>query len=213
LVKHDAGRDDECGESKVMINKTTTNTTTRTTKAAMNKWIIRALVAAALAGLGTAAGCATDKSEPKDFFPMDEQRKVQNIADVQAANGAREDATLQPYHFTGGKLNSLGQEKLAKIVPDELEDDTVVYLNLPETAEKTAARRDDVMAYLKSLGVSEEHAKINLGTNPELAHPAEEGLTRLAKTETGATTSTDVAANAPATEGTGMGGMSNGTSK
>src|SRR4051812_30050017 len=108
------------------------------------------------------------------------------------------------------KLNSLGQEKLAKIVPDELEDDTVVYLNLPETAEKTAARRDDVMAYLKSLGVSEEHAKINLGTNPELAHPAEEGLTRLAKTETGATTSTDVAANAPATEGTGMGGMSNG---
>jgi len=169
-----------------------------------------------LAGIlfaGMVVGCQTDKSSMTDFFPQEEEQRVQNVRDAQAASGARADATLQPHHFDGDKLNSLGQEKLAKIVPDELEDDTVVYLNLPETAEKTAARRDDVMAYLKSLGVSEEHAKINLGTNPELTHPAEEGLTRLAKTETGATTSTDVAANAPATEGAGMGGMGNGTSK
>src|SRR4051812_15804099 len=100
-----------------MINKTTTNTTTRTTKAAMNKWIIRALVAAALAGLGTAAGCATDKSEPKDFFPVDEQRKVQNIADVQVANGAREDATLQPYHFTGGSSTRWGRRSSPRSFP------------------------------------------------------------------------------------------------
>ena len=68
--------------------------------------------AAVLFGAAAAAGCQTDKSSMTDFFPAEEEQRVQHVAQIQAASGARADATLQPFHFDGGKLNSLGEAKL-----------------------------------------------------------------------------------------------------
>jgi hypothetical protein len=136
-----------------------------------------------LAGIG---GCALDKSEPKDFIaPADGHRKVNQFADAQAANGAKDDATLQPHHFTGAKLNSLGQDKLAMMVPDDADDDVDVYLNLPASAVTTNARRDAVAAYLKGVGVADDHIKIHDGPNTGSGHAAAEGLSHMNKTETG----------------------------
>src|SRR4051794_9764012 len=148
--------------------------------------IIRAaLIGAAVALTGAVAGCATDKSEPKDFIePVDSTRKVNQFITAQTSKGAREDATLHAVHFNGTTLNSLGKEKLALMIPDEPDGDVVVYLNLPASAASTAARHDDVAAYLKGLGVDEKHVKIQDGMNTDLGSPSASGLANLSKTET-----------------------------
>ena len=67
------------------------------------------LTASLLASLGlSTAGCGTDGSYDKDFFPSGE-RQANKIANAQAAAGARSDASLSSAHFDGGALNSLGQ--------------------------------------------------------------------------------------------------------
>src|SRR4051812_14440078 len=83
----------------------------------------------ALAGL---TGCDSDKSSAQTFFPPDnDMRRSRQFMNVQATAGAREDLTLGAQHFTGGKLNSLGSQKLARIVPDGNDGDVIVYLDVP----------------------------------------------------------------------------------
>jgi uncharacterized membrane protein YgcG len=165
-----------------------------------------------LASLGI--GCATDKSEPKDFIqPVDSTRKTNQFIAVQSANGAKDDATLQPFHFTGSKLNSLGQDKLALMLPDGPDGDVAVYVNLPAGSELTSARRDDVMAHLKSMGLEESHIKIHDGPNADLSHPAAEGLKGLPRTETGTTSAqADAADNSMNLGGGSSGGGSSSSS-
>src|SRR3954447_6246490 len=95
-------------------------------------WALK-IAGAVLAGLGLSsfAGCQTDNSSVTDFFPPDDApRATQQFATVQAASGARSDATLQPLHFDGEHLNSLGEAKLDLLLKD---DDTVepvvLYMN------------------------------------------------------------------------------------
>ncbi len=128
------------------------------------------------------AGCQTDKSSNKDFFPSD--HKADHFVNVQTALGARKDATLQPHHFDGTRLNSLGEQKLAMLVPDDLKADTLVYLNLPD-GDVTATRKEAVGEYLKKLGVEPARVKIEMGINPDNSTPAAAGLARLPKTESG----------------------------
>src|SRR3954463_5750908 len=67
------------------------------------------------------------------FFPEDsgEVRKHNQIADAMAASGARADATLSKPHFDGGRLNSLGEDKLALMLRDDDRPEPMkVYLNL-----------------------------------------------------------------------------------
>ena len=72
-------------------------------------------------------------------------RDVQRIERVQNASGAREDATLEPYHFDKGEVNSLGRQKLSLMIDDDdANNPLVVYLNVPGNDEFKAARQDSV---------------------------------------------------------------------
>lgn len=140
-------------------------------------------------GLVGFAGCNSDKSDMKSFFePMDENRKVNRFINVQADEGARKDSTLQAYHFDGKKLNSLGLEKLDRLIPDEPDAQVVVYLNLSSTSDLSPARKDDVVAYLGECGIDATRVKVENGNNPETASPAAAGLSQLSKTESGGET-------------------------
>lgn len=132
-----------------------------------------------------AAGCATDGSEPKDFFEKsDENRSTSKFMNAQINSGAREDATLYGSHFTGAKLNSLGTEKLTRLVPDEAGNS--VKVNLDVLAGDVAnQRRDAVIGFLKNAGVAEADITVKIGGNDDVKHPAAEQLRNLPKTETG----------------------------
>src|SRR5438045_67888 len=122
-----------------------------------------------------------------EFFPPNgEMRDVQRIERVQNASGAREDGTLEPYHFDKGEVNSLGRQKLSLMIDDDdANNPLVVYLNVPGTDEFKAARQDSVVAYLKDQGLEEKQISFKEGPNPAANHPAEESLIRMSKTETG----------------------------
>lgn len=132
-----------------------------------------------------AAGCATDGSEPKDFFdPAGDNRSTSKFMNAQINNGAREDATLVGKHFDGAKLNSLGTEKLTRLVPDEAGDPVKVNLDvLP--GDLANQRRDAVIGFLKNAGVAESNITLKIGGNDDAKHPAAEQLANLNKTETG----------------------------
>src|SRR6185295_13304993 len=78
--------------------------------------------------------------------------------------------------------NSLGAEKLARMVPTTAQDEVTVYLNLPD-ADTTAARKDAVGQYFSACGVDAARLKIKLGDNPEVSTPSAIGLRGQAKIE------------------------------
>lgn len=132
-----------------------------------------------------AAGCATDGSEPKDFFaPMDENRATTQFINAQANSAAHEDATLASAHFTGSKLNSLGTEKLTRLVPEESGEEVTVNLDL-KAGDLANSRRDAVVGFLKNAGVAESSIKVKIGPNDGATHPAAEQISRMSKTELG----------------------------
>src|SRR5437868_14135648 len=83
-----------------------------------------------------ASGCkAPDQSmtHGENFPPDDAVRSAQRFMQVQSASGARADATMQPWHFDGNNLNSLGEQKLdLMLADDDANDPMVVFLNMPE---------------------------------------------------------------------------------
>lgn len=157
-----------------------------------------------LAGL---TGCGTDGSTPRDFFPpIDDTRASREFINAQADKGAAEDANLGAAHFDGTKLNSLGTEKLTRMLPSDMTGSMKVCLDLPE-GEQTNSRRDAVIAYLKNCGLAESNITLSIGENKDLTHPAAEQLTRLNKTETGGTaTSSDAASTSGGSSGAAASG-------
>lgn len=166
--------------------------------------IVNAGMAAALALTGL-TGCATDGSTPKDFFtPEDDTRSVRQFINTQANKGAVEDATLGAAHFDGLAVNSLGTEKLARMLPENRDAGLTVYLDVPEGNEANS-RRDAVIAYLKNCGVAESGIKLAFGPNPNLTHLAGEQLANLDKTNTGEAGAGGAEGGAAAAGGEGMG--------
>jgi hypothetical protein len=138
-------------------------------------------------------GCQTDKSSMTDFFPADEARSTQNFMTAQAAAGARADATLQPMHFDGDHLNSLGEAKLDLMLKDDDTNPAVtVYMNLPADDTNLKVRRDAVVTYFEDRGVSKDNIEFKAGPNVGQTSLAAEHLSRLARTESdGADSSAD----------------------
>ena len=125
----------------------------------------------------TAGGCSVAgdmEGRPADeFMAADEESAVTRLANTQIAAGARTDATLRPYHFEDGELNSLGEEKLDFLVLtcDNKTSETVVYLDVPagddEAGKKLAqARHEAVTEYLLSQGLTEDSFRLQSGYNP-----------------------------------------------
>jgi len=140
------------------------------------------------------AGCQY-KSENLDptlegFFPNDETAaKPAQLAELQAAAGARFDAMLHRQHFDGARLNSLGEEKLSLMLKDDNSPAPVlVYLNVDEKGKFTPARKDAVIAFLKDKGLAADQIQLEFGENPATRSPAARHLANQSKLE-GAPTS------------------------
>lgn len=146
------------------------------------KKVLSSIVTLAFAGM---VGCADNKQPVHTgFFPSESgDRMVERLVDVQMTNGAREDASLHAIHFDGAKLNSLGTQKLARMVPTEPTGSVVVYLSAAAD-DMTTARRDAVTAYMGACGVDASRLRLENGSNPNSASPAAEGLLNIGKTDT-----------------------------
>ena len=145
------------------------------------------LTASILSALGlSTAGCGTDGSYDKDFFPSGE-RQVNKIEDAQAAAGARSDATLSAAHFDGGALNSLGQAKLDLItsnLPDE--GPVTIHMDVPAEGDLAQTRMDAVTAYLTDSHLTADQFKLVSGPNDQTWTPVGSALVNMSKTETDA---------------------------
>src|SRR5688572_20340930 len=114
---------------------------------------------------------AEDMQASDKLLAADEVSDVTRLMNVQTANGARTEATLRPYHFSHGNLNSLGREKLDSMVDggEDSKAELVVYLDLPTSdVEKalTDARHDAVTHYLMGRGLGEDSFRLESGYNP-----------------------------------------------
>jgi hypothetical protein len=130
--------------------------------------------------LFSVAGC-DDKASFHEFFPNGE-RKTQQMTDAQSIAGAKADATLNDIHFTGAKLNSLGEDKLDMMLPAQTDADLVVYVSLP-SGDLSDSRKSSVTDYLRYRGMDVTHVKLVDGPNPSANAPSLVGLTNMPKTE------------------------------
>lgn len=142
----------------------------------VNKQILKAVLP--VAAMFAAVGCTSDMpgTPAEQFMEPGEVSHVTRMGDQQIANGARTDATLRPYHFnTAGRLNSLGREKLERIVDADDTDgegQLVLYVDVPtadgDAGKKLAhARRSAVTEQLTSLGLTAEQFRLESGHNPD----------------------------------------------
>jgi len=145
-----------------------------------------------LGGLMLAGGCTvgknTEESYLNQFVKDGEPRRFQQVADAQAATGAREDGMLRAWDFDGKDLSPLGREKLNSIVAaDSLEAITV---HLDVKSDTFADRKASVVAYLQDKGIENSHMAVVEGVNEATRTPAQPGLTAYAKTDTASESST-----------------------
>ena len=140
-------------------------------------------LAAAATLVAVSAGCHnanTDKLHGEAFEEDDAPRSSRNVVAIQAANGARADATLYPAHFNAAGLNSLGRDKLEKMMlDDEATAPMTVYLDLGKDESARKLAHTAVAEYLKARGVAESQFKIEDGPNPKTAHRSEQTITDL----------------------------------
>ena len=158
-----------------------------------------AFLAAALA----AVGCA-EHTQPDPEFPADNAiRSPRRFAEVQRANGARNDGNLYEVHFTDDAVNSLGRAKLESMISD---DETVRPVTIHMIALKdmsvTVRRMESVTAYLKDAGLTDAQIKFETGLKPGNYHPAAPELANLQKMETGAAAEPPAAVNEGVSPGT-----------
>jgi hypothetical protein len=139
-----------------------------------------------LLGVGIAAGCAENKKPAADSFfpPRDGSDQLTQTFQAMVTAGAREDATLRPFHFDGPELNSAGVDKLSRMISGDSNAEVLVFMAIP-AGEYNADRREAVSKYLKEQGVEAAHIKLETGANPKTDSPSDAGLTRLSKTESG----------------------------
>ncbi len=161
-----------------------------------NKKTMTVVAGVLLSAAAAGAGCESDRSALNEFFPQD-NRATHAFAAAHAEAGARHDATLQPHHFDGNELNSLGRAKLDQVLARGSDQTvttpttapttapataaTTVYLNLP--GEGADARRDAALAYLRDRGIDERDVKFVAGPNPDVTTPAAANMSRMSRTE------------------------------
>jgi hypothetical protein len=145
------------------------------------------LILTAVAVIAFAAGCECYKTQGPDgdrcFFPEDQKYVIHRHGAQQAASAARADATLYPVHFHGGKLNSLGEQKLKLMLGDDNETRPMaVYLDTGDDQD-LEARREAVLVYLGQFGVAAEQVKLEAGPNPTGGTPVAPLLKGMANME------------------------------
>jgi hypothetical protein len=120
------------------------------------------LIVAAAAAI---AGC--EARDNKKMWADGTYRLVDQQSDTMAAKGALEDGMLYPRHFSGDKLNTLGQTKLSLIARASKDStDTVnVYLNMPKD-QATDLRKQVVEQFMAERGITDKRLALAVGPNP-----------------------------------------------
>ncbi|MCS7034997.1 MAG: hypothetical protein NZ561_13545 [Phycisphaerae bacterium] len=139
----------------------------------------------AVATVALAAGCECYKTVGGEdcFFPDEDRYTIHKLGAQQAASAARADATLYPAHFHGGKLNSLGEQKLKLMLGDDDETRPLpVYLDTGDD-EHLEARREAVLVYLAGHGLSPEMIRLEAGPNPNVGTPTAPLMQNMRKTD------------------------------
>ena len=139
-----------------------------------------------LVGLLSMVGCRANNPDVHgEDFPVEEMvNPVTKIADTQSYAGARSDATLYPMHFDCGKLNSLGEAKLDRMMHDD-ESCTPMIVHLTGADDMADARGKSVTIYLKDKGLKDNQIKIESGVNTATNHPVAPSVERLPLTNSG----------------------------
>src|SRR5688500_15996549 len=131
------------------------------------------LMAWTAAAVVVLAGCRDENQD--GYINVEAYREeVQKFSDVQVSNGARNDAMLYAYHFTGGHLNSLGRAKVIAML-DNCDNCDPIIVHLVNVGEGDALtqRKASVELYLKT----------SEGPNKLTFHPAADDILRFNKTE------------------------------
>lgn len=133
-------------------------------------------------------GCTHPQSETggyaDPFFPREYARIAEVAVYPQAASGARSDPTLYDIHFFGGRLNSLGEDKLTLMLDDDNnERPTLVYIDAGGSDDDFAARQESIRGYLAGKGLSPEVVSFERGRNPHSRTAAAPLLRNLPKTD------------------------------
>jgi hypothetical protein len=120
-----------------------------------------------VAAVAVVAGC--EARDNKKMWADGTYRLVNQHDDTMAAKGALEDGMLYPHHFSGDKLNTLGQTKLSLIARASKDStDTVnVYLNMPQD-QATDLRKEVVEQFLAERGITDKRLALAVGPNPGL---------------------------------------------
>ncbi len=162
----------------------------------------------ALVAAGCCEGGKNAMQGPCDlqFGEVGPANPVNQMADTQAAAGARADAMLGTRHFCGKELNTLGTEKLDSMLRSEAACKPLnVYLDIPAD-EMAKSRHDAVTAYLKLHGLADNQIALNDGPNPSAKTPAAMNINRYYKTEGGMPTGASADVDLKQQSITGMGG-------
>ena len=143
------------------------------------------LTVAAVMG-GCNDGTHTSPFVNDQFRPDDEARNVDNIFAQQKANAAREDGTFYAQHFTDGKLNSLGYQKLSAMAYGPAGGKLAIFIDLPKGDAYDTANVSVTKALARG-GIAEDQYVVMAGPNPALSTPAVQGLSALAAQHAGTT--------------------------
>jgi hypothetical protein len=155
------------------------------------------------------AGCQQQAplNHGEEFTPEEQVSQVTKLEDVQAARGARSDATLYAIHFDGDHLSTLGMAKLDLMLKDDSALPIKVWLAVPDDG-NLEGRREAINAYLKDRGVAADQVVLERGANPDTDHPAAKGLTDLANMDS--SSSSGSSSSSTSTPGSSPGGAAPG---
>lgn len=128
---------------------------------------------AAVMILSLATGCTVNRQgdakwEDPFFRPPGETSHVVRIFDEAESRGVAADATLSEVHFSGGRLNSLGESFVATMLDAPRSEDAKVELYVDLTADDPMleSRTDAVEAFLVAQGLAEDEFTVTRGINP-----------------------------------------------
>jgi len=143
-------------------------------------------VAFLAAAMVAAGGCAEHTEPSTEFAAEGEIRSPRRVAEIQRANGAREDGNLLAAHFTEDAVNSLGRAKLdAMLSDDEVVRPVTVHMEPASDQAASMRRMESVTAYLKDNGLTDSQIRFVTGLNERSYHPSAPNLANLSKTDTG----------------------------
>jgi hypothetical protein len=157
----------------------------------------KAVLVVGLALAVALCGCSSNKKKEeaakdkqpdafqREFFETGaSQRAVDRFVEVQAAEGAKEDAMLFASHFDGNELNTAGQAKLNLMLRNQSpQQPMTVYLSLGPNDAMAGARRSAVEKYVKDSGIAVASLDVKEGDNPDTRTTASSNLRNLRKTD------------------------------